>query len=225
MYTLATMSNMTSEPSCEAYLRKRERRTRQNEIVAVGVTLFRDQGFEFTTVNQIEKAAGLSAGAFYRYFATKADLVAGIPLEVGHNLREELENRPATEPPWEALRQAICTVASNLNVNPPLTRYLAILTFSTSVLRARHLEHQIIWERLLLPNVLDRLGGDHASKTTHARALIFTALSRWDQALRQWALDDGKSIESLDGALFVYSKSATRSPKRSNQNGPRQGDS
>lgn len=53
------------------------------EIAAVAVRLFQEQGFEKTTVDQIAAEAGLSRTSFFRYFATKEDVVLGHLEELG----------------------------------------------------------------------------------------------------------------------------------------------
>ncbi len=51
--------------------RIREKEHRQNEILKAAQTLFFEQGFAATSMNQIAKAAELSKGALYLYFRNK----------------------------------------------------------------------------------------------------------------------------------------------------------
>ncbi|MEQ9319967.1 MAG: helix-turn-helix domain-containing protein, partial [Polyangiaceae bacterium] len=70
-------------PGQEGGVRARNRRQRTADLCRAGLTLFREQGLEATTVDEITRAAGVSKGTFYRYFNGKAELVGAIfaPLE------------------------------------------------------------------------------------------------------------------------------------------------
>lgn len=48
-------------------------------LIEAGLSLFMEQGFAKTTVDQVTMAAGVAKGTFYNYFTTKEDLlVAGV---------------------------------------------------------------------------------------------------------------------------------------------------
>lgn len=55
---------------------------RRRQILDAGVTCFRRRGFHQTTMQEICAEAGISAGALYRYFAGKTDLIAAIAEEL-----------------------------------------------------------------------------------------------------------------------------------------------
>jgi TetR/AcrR family transcriptional regulator, transcriptional repressor of aconitase len=57
----------------ESYLESRRR-----EIIDASMTCFARQGFHRTTIQDIVQETGLSAGAIYRYFPSKEDIVAAI---------------------------------------------------------------------------------------------------------------------------------------------------
>jgi AcrR family transcriptional regulator len=57
-----------------------------------------------TSVDQI--AVGISRRSSFRYFDTKEDVVVGNLVETGLQIRDALLARPATEGPWDALREA-----------------------------------------------------------------------------------------------------------------------
>ncbi len=64
---------MSSPPTGKRELGKLERRDRLYEAA---VALFREQGYQATTVDQITRRAGLAKGTFFNYFATKDGGVA-----------------------------------------------------------------------------------------------------------------------------------------------------
>jgi AcrR family transcriptional regulator len=65
----------------ESYLRSRRR-----QIMDAAIACFARDGFHRTTMQDIVTATGLSAGAIYRYFRSKEDIVAAIA--AGHHEAE-----------------------------------------------------------------------------------------------------------------------------------------
>jgi AcrR family transcriptional regulator len=94
---------MESSPSPS--LRERTRRTVQAELVDVAQRLFVERGYEQTTVDAIAAAAGMSKRSFFRFFASKEELVLGKYDLLGEQLTARLDQRPDDEPPWLALRR------------------------------------------------------------------------------------------------------------------------
>lgn len=80
--------------------------TSAHELAAVAQNLFLERGFDHTGVDDIAAAAGVSRRTFFRYFATKADVLwVESPTEIGR-LRELLEAAPSDIPYDDALRHA-----------------------------------------------------------------------------------------------------------------------
>lgn len=61
----------------------------RERLVAAALQLFREQGFEKTTMRAIAEEAGVSAGNAYYYFESKDDLVQ----ELYHSLQDEHRSR------------------------------------------------------------------------------------------------------------------------------------
>lgn len=74
---------MDPVPEPELALRERRRRQTEREIADAALELFEQQGVDGTTVDDIARAAGVSARTFFRYFATKeaAALVPHVDLD------------------------------------------------------------------------------------------------------------------------------------------------
>jgi AcrR family transcriptional regulator len=87
-------------------LQDRRRRYIGADISQTAMRLFAERGFDHVTVEDIAAAAGISSRTFFRYFATKDEVV----LRYEHRLRERLEQalaeRPDDEGPVTALRNA-----------------------------------------------------------------------------------------------------------------------
>jgi AcrR family transcriptional regulator len=65
------------------------REARREEILCAARRCFAEEGFHATSMQDILEAAGLSAGAVYRYFNGKSDLVAAI---AGENIDSVLDS-------------------------------------------------------------------------------------------------------------------------------------
>ncbi|CAO5242090.1 TetR/AcrR family transcriptional regulator [Frankia sp. AgKG'84/4] len=173
-------------------LRSRTRRALQAEIMAVAFDLFDQQGFEATTINQIAERAGLSRSSFFRYFATKEDVVLLGIEERGLRLHDALAARPADEAPWQALRQALRLVAAEGAANPDRTLRLSHMMAITPSLQARQLQRVHGWQRLLTPELARRLGPAAAGAVDpRPDALASAALGCYQAAMTAWRESDG----------------------------------
>ncbi|WP_292469758.1 TetR/AcrR family transcriptional regulator [Methanolobus sp.] len=56
-------------------LREKKKQDTRNRIFEVSGKLFKDKGFENTTVDEITKEAGIAKGTFFNYFPTKESLL------------------------------------------------------------------------------------------------------------------------------------------------------
>ena len=85
-------------------VRERTRRTVRGELAQLAVGLFVEKGYDETTIDDLAAAAGMSKRTFFRYFASKEELVMGKYEFFGEQLAEDLAARPAGEPVWVSLR-------------------------------------------------------------------------------------------------------------------------
>lgn len=176
-------------------LRERTRRAVHREIAEAGMALFLEQGFEETTVDQIAEAAGISRRSFFRYFATKEDVVLGDMVDRGHRIRAALAARPPGEEPWAAVRAALLALREESASDPGTELRIGRMMHRAPSLRARSLEKHLAWQELLVPELARRLrearGLDEAAAGHRAAAIIATALACLDVATDTWLRVDG----------------------------------
>ena len=86
-------------------LRERKKARTRASIREHALRLFREQGYDATTVEQIAAAAEVSPSTFFRYFPTKEDVVLQDGLD--DQMFEALDRQPATLTPVAALRNAM----------------------------------------------------------------------------------------------------------------------
>ena len=85
-------------------IRARTREILREQIVDRAVTLFREQGYDAVTVEQIASTVGMSRRTLHRYFASKDDIVLEHFDLLAEVFAERLRSRPSEEDTWESLR-------------------------------------------------------------------------------------------------------------------------
>jgi len=117
-------------------------------IQGEALRLFADKGYEQTTIEEIADAADISPRTFFRYFATKEDVVLWDEYDVV--IMDLLDDRPADEPPAESLRAVTRQAIEGLYRRDP-ERLLARhrLLFTVPSVRGRFLEFARSGVRLL----------------------------------------------------------------------------
>jgi AcrR family transcriptional regulator len=105
----------------------------RNELSAVAVRLFTEHGFAEPTARDIAHAVGVSERTFFRYFASKEDVVFGAQQEIGAHLASRLAARPANEAPFRELRRGFDLVTEIVAKEPewslamlPVTRRIRL---------------------------------------------------------------------------------------------------
>jgi AcrR family transcriptional regulator len=159
-------------------LRERKKARTRAAIQQHALRLFREQGYDATTVEQIAAAAEFSPSTFFRYFPTKEDVVlydALDPLVIA-----AFEAQPAELSPVEALRRAMHAVFDAL---PPdelqgLQERLALMR-QVPELRARMLEEFSRNIEMVAEPVAKRVGrrADDFAVRTFAGALMGVMLA------------------------------------------------
>nr|WP_195969097.1 TetR/AcrR family transcriptional regulator [Cellulomonas hominis] len=111
------------------------------ELIDAAQDLFVAQGYEGTTVDQIAAAVGMSRRSFFRYFASKDDLVLGKYDAMADQLAEALHARPADEPLWDSLRRVFDGVVDYATDPATAQRMAAMerIVQSNDALRASYL--------------------------------------------------------------------------------------
>jgi AcrR family transcriptional regulator len=107
-----------------AGLRERKKAKTRTAIQQHALRLFREQGYQATTVEQIAEAAEVAPSTVFRYFATKEDLAV---LDDYYSLAEAMAAALAAQPPTvhpvQAMRDAFNEVFAALTGEERAARY------------------------------------------------------------------------------------------------------
>ncbi|AOS60965.1 acyl-CoA-like ligand-binding transcription factor [Actinoalloteichus hymeniacidonis] len=91
----------------EGGLRERKKRATRRALSEAVIRLSLEHGFDNVTVEDIASAANVSERTFRNYFANKAEAVVAMHVERGRQIADVLRERPADEPLWDALVNAV----------------------------------------------------------------------------------------------------------------------
>jgi AcrR family transcriptional regulator len=117
-------------------LRERKKARTRASIREHALRLFRAQGYQATTVEQIAAAAEVSPSTFFRYFPTKEDVVLQDDMDT--RMIEALERQPAGLGPITAVRGAIHEMfAAYTAADLDVLRETTALTSTVPEVRAR----------------------------------------------------------------------------------------
>jgi AcrR family transcriptional regulator len=194
---------MTSPPDrIEAMdgLRELKKRRTRAAIQEHALRLFKAQGYDATTVEQIAAAAEVSPATFFRYFKTKEDVV--IQDDYDPIMAAALEKAPPDLPPLRAVRHALRDAFAEIP-RAELDRILdrTKMMMSVPALRARLLENHLATVEALGPPLARRLGRPDGDRVV--RAVIGAMVGAWLTVILEWVDSDGAADlpDLMDAAL------------------------
>ena len=138
-------------------LRERKKARTRAAIRQHALRLFRDKGYQATTVEQIAEAADVSPATFYRYFPTKEDVVLQDDFDV--LAMDVFEAQPPGLSTIAAMRAALAQVLASLTPEE-LARFKEStqLTLTIPEVRARALDELIRATQVMAEAVARRAG-------------------------------------------------------------------
>jgi len=166
-----------------------EQRRKQDTSAAIARTaldLFARDGFQATSIEAIAAAAGCSPRTFYRYFASKEEVLFHDLPDAMERLSVALEEHLAAGlGPWAAVTESVVGLISRFDTDDPLIAPLRLrLWLAEPTLRGRYMQYAALSEQVIAECLHRHAGTDPARDdlphliavaTTGAyRATIFT---------------------------------------------------
>jgi AcrR family transcriptional regulator len=193
---------MTDEASGPPTLQKRKQEFVRGEVAAAAWGLFAQKGYEATTVAEIAEAAGISRRTFFRYYASKEDVLVETSDQFAEDMLAAMAQRPPSEAPLVAIQRALVPVLEGLLSDAERARTIVrLLRESRSLRRAMLERHARLEERLAL-QLADRLRVDPATDSTPALA-AFLARAMIDTAVNVWYDQRREDVAALVDELFA----------------------
>lgn len=151
------MTALSDDKPLAQGLRERKKAKTRAAIQRHALRLFREQGYEATTVEQIAAAAEVSPSTFFRYFPTKEDVVMYDPFDP--ILFASFEAQPAKLTPLEAVREAMLAAFAAASAEDTAEQWeRAMLIFSVPDVRMRVLDDFLATTQQLAKLVAKRVG-------------------------------------------------------------------
>jgi AcrR family transcriptional regulator len=174
-------------------------------IESAALRLFAERGFDAVAVDEVAAAVGISQRTFFRYFASKDDVVLGYSRRLDERLVIALEGRPASEGAVTALRQAFLTTSTIEPADRDDVLLRARAVAGAPVLRARsrgEAAGRVDRLAVLLAHRM-RMPSDDLRPRTVAAAMSATAIA----AFEQWVADPvGQPADRIAEALDLVQR-------------------
>jgi AcrR family transcriptional regulator len=192
--------------------RQRKKTTTCDRIRASALRLFREQGYDATTVEQIAAAAGVSHMTFFRYFPTKEDVALSDSYDP--LIASYIAQTPAA---WPLVQRIRVVLVQGLREVYGTGRDTLLaqnkLIVSTPALRERMWAGQIATQEVILRALEVDQHDPHAS--FQARVTVAACLAAAGTAVLTWVENDG--TPELPDLIEQAFETLTTSPIARNQ--------
>jgi AcrR family transcriptional regulator len=178
---------MTSVTELQPDWRQLKKAATRDRIQATALRLFREQGYDATTVEQIAAAAGVSHMTFFRYFPAKEDVALSDSYDP--LIASAITQTPAT---WPLTRRIRAVLVEGLRQIYDRQRDTMLaqnkLVISTPALRARLWTQQIATQELILQAL--RASQDKPP-SFEDKVTVAACLAAASTAVLTWVENDG----------------------------------
>jgi len=186
--------------------RQRKKQRTRDALIETAMKLFAAKGYDHTAIHEITDAVDVSERTFFRYFASKEDLVLSLIRDGSAAFAEALAARPPQEEPLTAARQAFQISLRQLpGGTESLPSYLSVMRLidSTPALLAAYLRYVHDHDDEIIEVLARREGVDPATdRRPHVLAAMIGALVFL--ANRDLRAGDDLSLEAMTTAFDAY---------------------
>lgn len=169
-------------------LRERKKRQTRMDLARAAVRLFREQGYDQTTVDDIAAAANVSRRTFFRYFRSKDEVFIVDPDGKIEAMHIALAEGPPEEPTLDALRRGALAM-TEAYFEPELTHELVALMEREPAMVAAAAAYQVRFVDELARELAVDMGVDERLDP-RPRILAYTAISMMRSAVAGWLHDE-----------------------------------
>jgi AcrR family transcriptional regulator len=147
-----------------ASLRERKKVATRQALSWAAMRLSVERGLENVLIEDIAAAAGVSPRTFNNYFSSKYEAICALGADRARRTGEALRVRPAGEPLWEAITQAVVSQYTGTLAEAPDKDWLAGIRLVTSApeLRGEYLKSYAAMRQALAEAIAERSRADLA---------------------------------------------------------------
>lgn len=186
------MGSMKTEEA-ESTWRDRKQQMARDAIYSAAIELFAAKGFEETTADEIAEVAGVSRRTFFRYFASKDDLLAQSVVSYGEVLADEVRSAPANAGQRELLERALLAGVEYTSKDLSKMRQLIAVVDGSMSARQAHQSRMMQVEDTLTEAFASRKG---TKRELRARLMAGITLAVMQSTLLAWYRGEDKDLPS-----------------------------
>jgi AcrR family transcriptional regulator len=187
--------------------RVQRRRTQAALIERTALALFAEHGFDSVTIEQIAEASAISRRTFFRYFASKEEVLLGDDRRYEDALAGTLED-VTQKPVLSALRRSLIALAVDSSQDNEATQSRLMLFSQSPQTMAAASERGRTYRQRLTPLLATRLGLEETD--IRAMLIVDATLSATSLAIWHWLFEGATGdlastvAEALDYTLAGY---------------------
>ena len=185
-----------------AGLRERKKEKTRDALVQSAVRQFTKRGFDHVTVEDIAAACDVSPRTFFRYFASKEDVLFAESDAHRVRLLASLAEQDSHVSAFQALESAMRMIAADYAQQGDALRARHRIVNSTPSLRTRVAERQQGWEGAVVES-LRASGRAKRMSDLELRLLVGATTTALRVAVESWIANDGAgNLDSMLEAVF-----------------------
>ncbi|GAA3239326.1 TetR family transcriptional regulator [Actinocorallia longicatena] len=191
-------------------LRELKKQRTRLALIDAALDLFLRRGYEQTTIDEIVAAVEVSQRTFFRYFATKEDVVLGVMDAFDQSMVELLRELPDSLPPTrtlvEAMRGVLDVIRDGDAVEHERQRRIREVIETTPTLIAAHLARQNTSLAVLTDEIARRMGVDPEADMRPALLVaIFQGATRvgFEQCASRQEFDPYKVVSRVEESVSL----------------------
>ena len=173
----------------------------RERLTEAALTLFDENGYEQTTVDDITGRAGLSRATFFRHYRSKEDVIFPDHDRLLEQVRKRLlSSSHATA--LVAVSDAVRLVLLHYLEEGDLARRRYALTSTVPALRDREIVSVARYQRLFRTFITDWMGDQSESAALRAELMAASVVSAHNHVLRRWLRGESPDpVREVDEAL------------------------
>jgi AcrR family transcriptional regulator len=193
-------------------LRERKKEKTRDALVASAMRQFARRGFDHVTVEEIAASCEVSPRTFFRYFASKEDVLFADSDARCERLLEALAEQEASTSPFQALEAAVTLLVPDYAEQRELLRSRHSIVTTTPSLRTRAAERQQGWET----NIIQQLRSSGRARDLSdfdLQLLVAGTTTALRVAVEAWIAADGSDdLSDLLGYAFQRLRAGLDTP-------------
>jgi AcrR family transcriptional regulator len=176
-------------------LRERKKRRTRQALAEAALDLFRERGFEGTTVADIAAAAEVSPRTFFSYFPSKEDVLLGESEDRFDLLRTAIAERASGEPIIRAIQRVLPVMLEQALGRPhERVQARAKVILANPAILDRLRQRFSDWEEMLTAALMAEAGGRDELEARVVAAAVIGATRAFVEVMMHSNLDDEPEV-------------------------------